>query len=155
MSFRVDLEIFRGPLDLLLYLVRKHEVEIVDLPIALVTEQFLAYLSLLKELDVNAVGDFVEMASTLMEIKSRLVLPHHGDEAEEDLDDPRQELVQRLLEYKGFQRCRQYSRRANSGHGRRRFPAIIERCSRAPSGVWPTSRFMRSSFGIWSAPSVV
>src|SRR6185437_9491313 len=92
---------FRGPLDLLLYLVRKHEVEIVDLPIALVTEQFLAYLTLLKELDVNAVGDFVEMASTLMEIKSRLVLPH-GDESEEELDDPRQELVRRLLEYKKF-----------------------------------------------------
>jgi segregation and condensation protein A len=101
MNFRVDLETFRGPLDLLLYLVRKHEVEIVDLPIALVTEQFLAYLTLLKQLDVNAVGDFVEMASTLMEIKSRLVLPH-GDEAEEDVDDPRQELVRRLLEYKKF-----------------------------------------------------
>lgn len=101
MPFRVDLETFRGPLDLLLYLVRKHEVEIVDMPISLITEQFLAYLSLLEQLDVNAVGDFLEMASTLMEIKSRLVLPRGGEE-EETLDDPKHELVRRLLEYKKF-----------------------------------------------------
>jgi segregation and condensation protein A len=101
MSFRVDLEIFRGPMDLLLYLVRKHEVEVVDIPIAPITEQFLEYLTVLKELDVNAVGDFLEMASTLIEIKSRLVLPR-GGEVEDPLADPRQELVQRLLEYKKF-----------------------------------------------------
>lgn len=101
MDFRVDLEVFRGPLDLLLYLVRKHEVEIVDLPIAPITEQFLAYLNVLEQLDVNAVGDFLEMASTLIEIKSRMVLPR-GGEVEDELADPRQELVQRLLEYKKF-----------------------------------------------------
>ena len=100
-EFRVELEVFRGPLDLLLYLVRKHEVDIVDLPIAPVTEQFLQYLELLEQLDINAVGDFVEMASTLVEIKSRSVLPR-GGEVEEELDDPRQELVRRLLEYKQF-----------------------------------------------------
>jgi segregation and condensation protein A len=101
MDFRVDLEIFRGPLDLLLYLVRKHEVEIVDLPIAPITEQFLEYLTVLNELDVNAVGDFLEMASTLIEIKSRMVLPR-GGEVEDELADPRRELVRRLLEYKKF-----------------------------------------------------
>jgi segregation and condensation protein A len=101
MDFRVQLDTFRGPLDLLLYLVRKHEVEIVDLPIAPVTEQFLEYLSLVKQLDVNAVGDFLEMASTLVEIKSRSVLPR-GGEVEDELSDPRQELVRRLLEYKKF-----------------------------------------------------
>ncbi|MBI3836863.1 MAG: segregation/condensation protein A [Planctomycetia bacterium] len=101
MDFRVNLEIFRGPLDLLLYLVRKHEVEIVDLPIAPITEQFLEYLAVLKQLDVNAVGDFLEMASTLIEIKSRMVLPR-GGEVEDELADPRQELVRRLLEYKKF-----------------------------------------------------
>ena len=101
MDFRVDLEIFRGPLDLLLYLVRKHEVEIVDLPIAPITEQFLEHLAVLKQLDVNAVGDFLEMASTLIEIKSRMVLPR-GGEIEDELADPRQELVRRLLEYKKF-----------------------------------------------------
>jgi segregation and condensation protein A len=101
MTFRVDLATFRGPLDLLLYLVRKHELDVVDIPIAMVTEQFLAYLEVLEQLDVNAVGDFLEMASTLVEIKSRLVLPH-ADEVEEPLDDPRQELVRQLLEYKKF-----------------------------------------------------
>jgi segregation and condensation protein A len=101
MDFRVNLEIFRGPLDLLLYLVRRHEVEIVDIPIAEVADQFLEYLAVLEKLDVNAVGDFLEMASTLVEIKSRLVLPR-GDEIEEEFDDPRQELVARLLEYKKF-----------------------------------------------------
>lgn len=101
MDFRVELDVFRGPLDLLLYLVRKHEVEITDIPIALVTEQYLAYLTVLEQVDVNAVGDFLEMASTLVEIKSRMVLPR-GGEVEEDLDDPRKELVRQLLEYKKF-----------------------------------------------------
>jgi segregation and condensation protein A len=101
MDFRVDLHLFRGPLDLLLYLVRRHEVEVTEIPIAPITEQFLHYLELLQALDVNAVGDFLEMASTLMEIKSRLVLPRGGEE-EQELDDPRQELVARLLEYKRF-----------------------------------------------------
>jgi segregation and condensation protein A len=101
MDFRVDLEIFRGPMDLLLYLVRKHEVEIVDIPIAPITEQFLEHLAVLEQLDVNAVGDFLEMASTLIEIKSRMVLPR-GGEVEDELADPRKELVRRLLEYKKF-----------------------------------------------------
>lgn len=99
MDFRIDLETFRGPLDLLLYLVRKHEVEIVDIPIATITDQYLQYLAVLKQLDVNTVGDFLEMASTLVEIKSRLVLPRAGEE-EEIVEDPRQDLVKRLLEYK-------------------------------------------------------
>lgn len=101
MDFRVDLEVFRGPLDLLLYLVRKHEVEITDIPIALIADQYLQYLEILQRLDVNAVGDFLEMASTLCEIKSRLVLPH-GGETDEAFEDPRQELVRQLLEYKRF-----------------------------------------------------
>lgn len=101
MDFRIDLDIFRGPLDLLLYLVRKHEVEIVDIPIATITDQYLEYLAVLEQLDVNTVGDFLEMASTLIEIKSRMVLPRGGEE-EEVVEDPRQDLVKRLLEYKQF-----------------------------------------------------
>ncbi len=101
MTFRVDVDIFRGPMDLLLYLVRKHEVNVLDIPIAPITTQYLEYLNVLRELDVNAVGDFLELASTLTEIKSRLVLPH-GGEVEEELDDPREDLVRRLLEYKKF-----------------------------------------------------
>ncbi len=101
MTFRVDVEIFRGPLDLLLYLVRKHEVDILDLPLSTVTDQYLSYVSVLEQLDVNAIGDFLEMASILLEIKSRMVLPH-GDEVAEEIEDPRQGLVQQLLEYRKF-----------------------------------------------------
>jgi len=101
MDFHVDLNIFRGPLDLLLYLVRKHEVEIVDIPISLITNQYLEYLAVLEQLDVGAVGDFLAMASLLIEIKSQQVLPR-ADEVEEELEDPRQELVRRLLEYKQY-----------------------------------------------------
>lgn len=101
MSFRVDLDSYRGPLDLLLYLVRKHEVDVTDLPIASITRQYLEYLELLEALDVDAVGDFLEMASTLVEIKSRMVLPHSAEEGEY-LEDPRSQLVEQLLEYKRY-----------------------------------------------------
>ena len=101
MNFAVALETFQGPLDLLLYLVRKHEVEVVEIPICAITDQFLAHMEVLEQLDVNAVGDFLEVASILIEIKSRLVLPR-ADEEEGDLDDPKQDLVERLLEYKKF-----------------------------------------------------
>jgi len=101
MPFRVNLNMFRGPLDLLLYLVRKHEVEIVDIPISLITDQYLEHLGVLEKLDVNSVGDFLAVASTLIEIKSQQVLPR-CDEIEDAIDDPRKELVQRLLEYKKY-----------------------------------------------------
>ena len=101
MNFRVELDLFRGPLDLLLYLVRKHEVEVTALSLATITEQFLTMLEVLQEIDINAVGDFLDMASTLIELKSRLVLPHGGEETEELLD-PNDDLVHRLLEYKKF-----------------------------------------------------
>ena len=99
--FRVDLDIFRGPLDLLLYLVRKHEVEITDIPISTIAEQFIVHLEVLEQIDVNKVGDFLEMASTLVEIKSRLVLPNN-DEQQGEIEDPRKDLVNQLLEYKKY-----------------------------------------------------
>jgi segregation and condensation protein A len=101
MDFRVQLDVFRGPLDLLLFLVRKHELDVRDLPIALITDQYLAHLEVLQQLDVNEVGDFLEIASTLVEIKSQLVLPRADEEAE-TWDDPRDQLVERLLEYKKY-----------------------------------------------------
>lgn len=101
MSFRIDLDLYRGPLDLLLYLVRKHEVDIMELSISKVTEQYLGYIEILEQIDVNAVGDFLEMASILIEIKSRMVLPS-VDEEDVEWSDPREELVQRLLEYKKY-----------------------------------------------------
>ena len=101
MHFRVELDIFRGPHDLLLYLVRKHELEIVELPLARILDQYLEIIAVLEQIDVDAVGDFLEMASMLIEIKSRMVLP--GDEeVADELEDPRQELVRRLLEYKQY-----------------------------------------------------
>jgi segregation and condensation protein A len=101
MSFNIHLDIFRGPLDLLLYLVRQHELEIADIPVARIADQYLEYLNVLQEIDINAVGDFLEVAATLVEMKSRLVLPH-GDEVVEELNETGSELVQRLLEYKRF-----------------------------------------------------
>jgi segregation and condensation protein A len=101
MQFRIALDIFRGPLDLLLYLVRKHELEVSEVSLANVTQQFLEYIAIVEQIDVDAVGDFLEMASTLIEIKSRMVLPGE-EEVEDELEDPRQELVRRLLEYKQY-----------------------------------------------------
>jgi segregation and condensation protein A len=100
--FSVNLSsVFRGPLDLLLYLVKKHEVAIEEIPVGLITEQYLAHLEVLQSLDVDAVGDFLDMASHLIELKSRMVLPH-GAEEDQTLEDPRDELVTRLLEYKKY-----------------------------------------------------
>ncbi len=101
MTFQISLETYRGPLELLLFLVRKHEIDILDIPVSQVTEQFLEYLEILRDLHVDDVADFVEVASMLLEIKSRLALPSGGEE-EEPVEDAREELVQRLLEYKRF-----------------------------------------------------
>src|SRR5262249_50851463 len=95
------LDTFRGPLDLLLYLVKRNEVDICDIPIAKVAEQFFDYLNLLQAIDVETAGDFLVMASTLMEIKSKMLLPR-TDEAAEEEADPRLELVRQLIEYKKF-----------------------------------------------------
>ncbi len=99
--FRVDLDEYRGPLDLLLFLVRKHEVNIREIPIAQITDQYLGYIAIIEQIDVNTVGDFLELASLLIEIKARLLLPKQ-EETEQEWDDPRKELVQRLLEYKKY-----------------------------------------------------
>ena len=103
-QYRVNLDIFAGPLDLLLYLVRKDEVEIYDIQISHITEQYLHYVELLKQLDIELAGDFLVMAATLMEIKSAMLLPATTSEDGEDTDsmDPRSELVRQLLEYKKF-----------------------------------------------------
>jgi segregation and condensation protein A len=101
MDYLVELDTFRGPLDLLLYLVKRNEVDIRDIPVARVAEQFVAYLNLLQTIDVEWAGDFLVMAATLMEIKSKMLLPHSEEQAEEEAD-PRQELVRQLLEYKKY-----------------------------------------------------
>jgi segregation and condensation protein A len=101
MDFQVDLAAYRGPFDLLLYLVRKHEVDLADIPIARITDKYLEHLEVLQAIDVDAVGDFLDIASTLIEMKSRQVLPQVGEEAE-TIEDPHEQLIERLLEYKRY-----------------------------------------------------
>ncbi len=101
MDYQVDLDSFRGPLDLLLYLVKRNEVDVTDIPVAKIAEQFQRYLSVMQVLDVETAGDFLVMASTLLEIKAKMLLPR-PEEAEAEEEDPRRELVRQLLEYKKF-----------------------------------------------------
>ncbi|MDP2980480.1 MAG: segregation/condensation protein A [Candidatus Omnitrophota bacterium] len=103
MSYKVKLDVFEGPLDLLLYLIKKNEIDIYDIPIAAITEQYLEYLELMRMLDLNIAGEFLVIAATLIHIKSKMLLP--PDEKElfpEEEEDPREELVRRLVEYKKF-----------------------------------------------------
>lgn len=102
MTYKVKLEVFEGPLDLLLYLIKKEELDIYDIPIAKITEQYLEYLEFMKMLDLNIAGEFLVMAATLMHIKSRMLLPPDETQIDEEEEDPRTELVRRLLEYKKF-----------------------------------------------------
>ncbi|MHC4462022.1 MAG: segregation and condensation protein A, partial [Planctomycetota bacterium] len=105
-DYRVNLDIFAGPLDLLLYLVRKDEVDIYDIPIAKITDQYIHYIEMLKSLDIDLAGNFLVMAATLMQIKSAMLLPKAEPESAlggaDDLADPRAELIRQLLEYKKF-----------------------------------------------------
>jgi len=101
-EFKVETDVFSGPMDLLLYLVKKHEVDPTAVPIARITAEFLAYIDLLEELAVEQVGDFVELASVLLEIKSRALVPHAAPEDEPAVEPIREDLVRRLLEYRKF-----------------------------------------------------
>ena len=100
-TFKVDLDVFAGPLDLLLYLVKKHEVDVTEVPIAKVTEEFITYIEILEELAIDQVGEFVELASVLLEIKARALVPR-PEEQEEVVEPIREDLVEKLLEYKQF-----------------------------------------------------
>ena len=100
-NYKLKLDIFEGPLDLLLYLIKKNDIEISDIPIVEVTEQYMEYIEMMKMLDLDIVGDFLVMAATLMQIKSKMLLPPDPIEEEEEAD-PRDELTRRLNEYKKF-----------------------------------------------------
>ena len=102
--YNVQLDSFNGPLDLLLHLIRKQEINIYDIPIALITQQYLEYLNLMKNLNLSFAGEFLVMAATLLQIKSRLLLPKEEVAAEEENEgeDPRAELVRQLVEYEQF-----------------------------------------------------
>jgi segregation and condensation protein A len=106
-AFRIALPNFEGPLDLLLHLIREHKLDIFDIPIALITEKYLAHLALMREINLDIAGEFLVMASTLLHLKSRLLLPKEQTpegqtDAEENQPDPRAELVRRLLEYQKY-----------------------------------------------------
>ncbi len=103
-EYKVELEVFEGPLDLLLYLIKKEEVDIYDIPIEKITNQYMQYLDVMRMLDLNIAGDFLVMAATLMMIKSRMLLPveERRQEEEEEDTDPRWDLVRQLVEYKKF-----------------------------------------------------
>ena len=110
LAYQVHLDVFEGPLDLLLHLVKKHELDILDIPIAFVTEKYLAYLDAMTQLDIDVAGEYLVMAATLCHIKSRELLPDSGgedehevgEESDEDGVDPRADLIRRLLEYQKY-----------------------------------------------------
>ncbi|MFH1665040.1 MAG: segregation/condensation protein A [Candidatus Omnitrophota bacterium] len=101
-NYKVKLNIFQGPLDLLLFLIKKEKIEIHDIPISRITEQYLEYMNLMQLLDLEIAGEFLVMAATLMHVKSKMLLPADENSPEEEEEDPREELVRRLLEYKKY-----------------------------------------------------
>lgn len=164
-DYQVDLEVFRGPLDLLLYLVKREEVDIRDIPIACVAEQFKDYLNVLTLLDVEWIGDFLVMAATLMEIKSKLLLPC-SDHLSEEEEDPRAELVRQLILYKRFKEATAHldaqadeqSRRLARVPGVSERPAAVEKKLR-PVELWDLvsafGRLMRETLAIQPQQIVV
>ena len=149
MEYRVELDVYNGPIDLLLYLIKRDELDIYDIPIARITDSYMHYVNMLREmskengLDINVAGDFLVMAATLMEIKSAMLLPKQQVSAEGDssaaaeLADPRYELVQKLLEYKRFKDSAALLERQQHDHQNRfpRYPAKVEGQSDEPPPV--------------------
>lgn len=107
-DYAIKLDIFEGPLDLLLYLIKKNEIDIYNIPVALITQQYLDYLNIIKSLNLDLAGEYLVMASTLIHIKSRLLLPVPEEPTAEEMEeDPRAELVRQLLEYQAFKEAAQ------------------------------------------------
>ncbi|HEY8342417.1 MAG TPA: segregation/condensation protein A [Calditerricola sp.] len=122
MTVRIKLEIFEGPLDLLLHLIEQEEVDITDIPIAHITEQYLAYLATMQELELEVASEFLVMAATLLHLKSKMLLPHRTEaaqpgQASREEDDPRAALVARLVEYKRFKDITQALREREAVYG--------------------------------------
>ncbi|MBQ6989531.1 MAG: segregation/condensation protein A [Clostridia bacterium] len=104
MGYKVKLDIFEGPFDLLVHLIERAEMSIYDIRVSEITDQYIAYLEDLKRMDVAVAGEFMVLAATLIELKSRMLLPRmQSTETDAEMEDPRQELVEKLLEYKRFQ----------------------------------------------------
>lgn len=111
MSYKLKLQVFEGPLDLLLYLIKKDQLNIYDIPMAEVTDQYMQYLELMELLDLDIAGEFLVIAATLLHIKSKMLLPPDPtEELDEELEDPRLDLVEKLLEYKRFKEAAEHLR---------------------------------------------
>jgi segregation and condensation protein A len=102
MSYEIKLDVFEGPLDLLLYLIKKNEIDIYNIPVALITDQYLQYLEIMRSLNLDLAGEYLVLASTLIYIKSQMLLPRPETEDAQEEADPRGELVQQLLEYQAY-----------------------------------------------------
>jgi segregation and condensation protein A len=120
--YRVELKNFEGPLDLLLFFIKRDELDIYDIPIAHITRQFLNYIRLMEEFDLDVASEFILMASMLMSIKARMMIPREDEQQETDEHDPRYELVQRLLEFKKYKemgfKMKDYAEQARKFHYR-------------------------------------
>lgn len=146
MNYKIKLDLFEGPLDLLLYLVKKDHLNISDIPIAEVTQQYLAYIDLMRMLDLNIAGEFLVMASTLIHIKSKMLLPvSRNDDVQEEEDDPRGQLVRKLLEYQKYKEAANFLRQKES----RRMNVFTRPASDA--SLNPDSYFEASLFDLISA----
>jgi len=124
MSYQINLEVFEGPFDLLFHLIEKNEVDIYDIPIHEITEQYLAYLDNMQDIDMDLASEFIVMAATLLEIKSKMLLPTSElDDISAELfdSDPRKELVSRLLEYRKYREASEYFASLERNHSRKVF----------------------------------
>jgi segregation and condensation protein A len=136
-ALEVFLEAFEGPLDLLLYLIRRHNLDILDIPLAEITRQYMQYIELMQELQLELAGEYLVMAATLAEIKSRMLLPRAELPGAEE-EDPRAELVRRLQEYERFKRAAQE----------------IDALERLERDVWPTSAELKERVAVRTLPQI-
>ncbi len=139
MPYRIQLDVFEGPFDLLLFLIKKNEVDIYDIPISKITKQFLDYIEVMQVLDLDIAGDFIEMVAILMNIKARMLLPRVSGEDEDEMEDPRLELVERLLEYKKYKVASYDLETLEHDHSllySRKYFGYIERDSDVPDEVY-------------------
>lgn len=137
-TYSIRLDSFEGPLDVLLHLIEKHQIDIYDIPIAIVTEQYLQWLSAMEEFNIDMASEFLVMAATLLQIKSRMLLPK-PPKTEDDLpeEDPRQELVDRLIEYRKFKQMSLWLEENSRDRSRffARLPQVFDSVIPLPEGV--------------------
>jgi segregation and condensation protein A len=117
MAYQVHLDNFEGPLDLLLYFIQRDKIDIYDIPISHIASEYLSYLELMETLNIAVAGEFILLAATLMRIKARMLLPHASELEDEMIDDPRQDLVQRLIEYQQIKQASQDLRECHEERG--------------------------------------